>query len=143
MKIDLNMQDSLVLRITIDERLADDLVRVLAAKLKGNVTAFNDDPEYWEEEEELLVQPDNYQKEMGMTQDNAKTWPWDKLQEGQVFLLGRFQINRSRKAPTMFRVDPRRRYFRRIDHLIKNLVKKKYLTALERSVLYGETNQTQ
>ena len=143
MKDDTDKQTSLVLRITIDERLEENLIRVLTTHLKDGVTAFNDDPESWGEEEDILIQKDSYRKTLGLTLRDVKAWPWDKLQEGQVFFLGRFRINRSSGAPNMFQVDPRRRRFRRVDWLTRERVKEKYLTALERSTAYGETNQTQ
>lgn len=136
-------QTSLVHRITIDEKLEDDLIRILIANLKNNVTTFSDDSTYWEEEEELFVRSDNYQKKIGMTRDNAKKWPWDNLYEGQVFLIGRFRVTRNRGAETTFVVDVKRRNFQCIDRLIKEHVKKKYLAALERSISDGETNQTE
>ena len=140
---DSEKQTSPVRRITIDEKLEDDLMRILIANLKDNVTTFSDDSTYWEEEEELLVRPDNYQKKIGMTRDNAKKWPWDNLYEGQVFLVGRFRVSRNRGAQTTLVVDVKRRNFQCIDRLIKERVKKKYLAALERSISDGETNQTE
>ena len=140
---DSEKQISPVRRITIDEKLEDDLMRILIANLKDNVTTFSDDSTYWEEEEELLVRPDNYQKKIGMTRDNAKKWPWDNLYEGQVFLVGRFRVSRNRGAQTTFVVDVKRRNFQCIDRLIKERVKKKYLAALERSIADGKTNQTE
>ncbi|MBA7675934.1 hypothetical protein ES703_84173 [subsurface metagenome] len=137
---DSEKQASLVCRITIDEKLEDDLIRILIANLKDNVTTFSDDSTYWEEEEELFMRPDNYQEKIGMTRDNAKKWPWDNLYEGQVFLVGRFRVSRNRGAQTTFVVDVKRRNFQCIDRLIKERVKKKYLAALERSISDGETN---
>ena len=139
---DSEKQTSLVCRITVDEKLEDDLIRILIANLKDKVTTFSDDSTCWEEEEERFVRPDNYQKKIGMTRDNAKKWPWDNLYEGQVFLTGRFRVSRSRGAQTAFVVDVKRRNFQCIDRLIKERVKKKYLSALERSISDGETNQT-
>lgn len=137
---DSEKQASLVCRITIDEKLEDDLIRILIANLKDNVTTFGDDSTYWEEEEELFMRPDNYQEKIGMTRDNAKKWPWDNLYEGQVFLVGRFRVSRNRGAQATFVVDVKRRNFQCIDRLIKERVKKKYLAALERSISDGETN---
>jgi len=142
MEYDIDESTSPVLRITIDERLEDNLIRVLTTHLKDGLTAFNDDPECWDDEGELLLQKDNYRKTLSLTERNVKAWPWDKLQEGQVFFLGRFQINRSRHAPNVFRVDPRRRRFQRVDWLTRERVKEKYLKALERSTVYVETDQT-
>jgi hypothetical protein len=135
-------QTSPVRRITIDERLADGLIRILIANLKDGVATFSDDSKYWEEEKDLLVRPDDYRKKMGMTRANVKKWPWDNLYEGQVFLQGRFRGSRNRRAKGIFVTDIKRRSFQRIDHLSKGRIKNVYLTALERSIPHGETNRT-
>lgn len=127
-------QTPLVSRITIDEKLADGLFRILISALKDDTTEFNDDLSYWGEEYECLIQPDNYHKILGMTKRNAKTWPWDSICEGQVFLQGRFRINRNRRSKAMFVVDKRRRNFRRIDPMLKGQIKKDYLAVLERRI---------
>ena len=130
-------QTSLVSRITIDEKLADGLFRVLITSLRNDTTEFNDDLSYWGEEYEDLVQPDNYRKILGMTKRNVKTWPWESIFEGQVFLQGRFRIKRNRRSKTLFVVDRRRRNFRRIDPMIKEQIKKNYLDVLERRISDG------
>ena len=76
-----------VLRITIDEKLEDDLIRILVAQLNYGEITFSDDSSYWQEEEEFLVKPSDYQKKMYMTQANAKKWSWDRLHEGQELLF--------------------------------------------------------
>ncbi|MBA7580224.1 MAG: hypothetical protein GH159_05335 [Dehalococcoidia bacterium] len=129
-------RDSLVRRITIDERLDDSLIRILVADLKANLKTFGDDPEYWEEEKEFLVRPKDYQGEdyqeaMGMTQANVKKWPWESLYEGQVFLEGRFRGSRNRHAKGTFVVSVKRRNFQCIDRVSRERVKKNYLAALE------------
>ena len=137
-------QNAPVRRITIDERLADDLIRILIANLKYNKTTFSDDSKYWEEEEELLVRPGDYQKKMGMTQANVEEWPWKNLHDGQVFLQGRFRDSPNQPAEGEFVVDMKmeQENFQRIDYLSKGRVKKVYMNALERSIPNGETNRT-
>ena len=132
----------IVCRITVDEKLADGLIRILITELKNDVVAFNDDPVYWGEEEELLVMPDNYQERMGMTWESARKWHWESLCEGQVFLQGRFRMESGQLAQQMFVVDMEQWDFQRIDPLIRGRLKNEYLAALERSVPDGETNQT-
>jgi len=131
-----------VLRITIDEKLEDDLIRILVAQLNYGEITFSDDSSYWQEEEEFLVKPSDYQKKMYMTQANAKKWSWDRLHEGQVFLIGRFQSSVNRSGKNIFITDTKKRKFQRIDPLIKDHVKKKYFTALERRISDGKADQT-
>lgn len=144
MKNDPEKQTSPVRRITIDEKLADSLIRILIANLKDDVTTFSDDSKYWEEEKELLVRPDDYQKKMGMTQANVEKWPWKNFHEGQVFLVGRFRDSPNQPAEGEFVVDMKmeQENFQRIDRLVKEGVKKKYLAALEGGISDGEPNRT-
>ena len=130
-------QTSPVRRITIDEKLEDGLYRVLITSLRNDTTEFNDDLSYWGEEYEKLIQPDNYRKILDMTKRNVQTWPWDSIYEGQVFLQGRFRINRNRSSKMMFVVDRRRRNFRRVDPMLKEQIKKTYLAVLERRISDG------
>ncbi len=123
---------ALVYRITIDEKLEDDLIRVLVASLRGGVGTFDDEPSVWSEEDWTLVTPNDYAKVLGMTNANVKTWPWESLQEGQVFFRGMFKINQKRKTGRTFLVDTKRRSFRPVNYLIKERVKRKYLRVLER-----------
>jgi len=134
---DRDSQTSLVRRITIDEKLEDGLFRVLITSLRNDTTEFNDDLSYWGEEYEDLIQPDNYRKILDMTKRNVQTWPWDSIYEGQVFLQGRFRINRNRSSKMMFVVDRRRRNFRRVDPMLKEQIKKTYLAVLERRISDG------
>lgn len=134
-----------VRRITIDEKLAGKLIRVLVAGLKPDVRAFSDDPTYWQEEEEVLVRPDDYLKIMGIPADDAERWPWEDFHEGQVFLQGRFEGDLQKAAEGgefMVNVEKRQEDFRSIYSLSKNRVKKVYMSALERSITDGEINRT-
>ena len=135
-------QTSPVRRITIDERLTEGLIRILVAELKAGRETFGDDPEYWGEEEELLVGPENYQDNMGMTQADVEKWPWKDLAEGQVFLQGGFPEIPEEGAEPPFVVDAEQRNFQRIDRLSKEGVKRKYLAALERGISDVEPKRT-
>ena len=130
-------QTSLVRRITVDEKLADGLFRVLITALRDDMTEFNDDLLFWGEEYEHFIQPNNYHQILGMTKRNVKTWPWESIFEGQVFLQGRFRINRNRRSKILFVVERRRRNFRRIDPKMKEQIKKNYLDVLERRISDG------
>jgi hypothetical protein len=120
-----------VRRITIDERLADGLIRILIADLKANQKTFGDDPEYWGEEKEFLVHPEDYREKMGMPRV-ARKWPWRNLHEGQVFLSGGFCKVPEKGAGTTFVVDVERKgNFQCIDEVSKAHVKRKYMAVLE------------
>lgn len=133
-----------VRRITIDERLADGLIRILIADLKAGLKTFGDDPEYWGKETELLVRPEDYQEKMGIPPEAAGKWSWDSLYEGQVFLSREFQKSSTRGVKAMFDADylgtigktavdkEQEKGFQDIDLLSKERVKKKYMAALER-----------
>lgn len=135
-------QTSPVWRITIDERLTNDLIRILIANLKPDKSTFSDDSRHWEEEDEFIVGPDNYLETMGMTKEIGKQWPWKNLFDGQVFLRGRFRD--SPNQPGVFVVDTKMKQdnFQRIDYYSKNRVKKVYMNALERSIANDETDRT-
>lgn len=134
---DRDSQTSPVRRITVDEKLEEGLFRVLIAYLENGASRFNNDPSYWGEEEEYFIRPDDYRKTLDLTKANVKTWPWEGIREGQVFLQGMFRFNRVRSLETMFIVDRRRRNFRPIDHMIKRQIKSTYLAILERRTSNG------
>ncbi len=137
------MRGSPVVRITVDERLSDDLIRVLVAPLKRNGPEFRDDPDDWGEEKELILDPATYRSGMGLRGPAPKDWAWDQLQEGQVFLLGGVRIDRRKGRLAQFRQDRRHWRLQRIDPLIRDRVKMDYLTALERSADRAEKDYTQ
>jgi len=106
-----------VWRITIDEKLSEDLIRLLVSPLKGGIKKFRDQMEYWEEEKEELVRPDSFAKKMGIPISDKKNFKWQNLREGQVFLSGAFNVVGIKKSPGMFEVNPRRKEFLNIDAL--------------------------
>lgn len=130
-----------VYRITVDEKLGENLIRLLIASLKQGVKTFNDDAKYWNEEKEKLVEPNNYQTIMEITRIKAKEWSWDRLCEGQVFLAGEFKINHDRNTLAMFDVNPGRKNFRHINSEIKDTTKEKYLKALQGGTQDGKRYQ--
>ncbi len=94
-------KESLVQRITVDERLSDDLIRLLVAPLKAGVEVIEDRDAEWGPEEEVMVNAADYASRMGVLA--AKT-PWHTLAEGQVYLAGQFVPVGDAKAPTSFTV---------------------------------------
>ena len=119
-----------VRRITIDERLSDGLIRILVADLEDNPKTFDDDPKYWGEEAELLVNPKDYRERMGMPR-TARKWSWRKLYEGQVFLSGGFSAITKKDGEVKFETDAKQRNFMCIDRVSKERVKKDYMKAME------------
>jgi hypothetical protein len=106
----------LVKRITVDEQLADDLIRVLISPLAEGVEQFFDREEDWEREREAWVQPQTYARRLGIPATEKEKWPWEALVEGQVFLSGEFETV-GEPAPKHFKVSPGQREFLRIDNL--------------------------
>lgn len=113
-----------VRRITIDEKLSDDLVRFVVCSLKQGVENFIDRDEDWEEEREELLQSRDYTQMFGIM---AEEFPWETLKEGQVFLLGGFEVIGDRTAPQCFKVNPERKELLRIDNLEEFKEEIKYL----------------
>jgi hypothetical protein len=122
----------IVRRITIDEKLSEDLIRVLISPLKEGIKKFRDQMEYWEEEKEELVRPGSFAKKMGIPPSKKKQIKWDDLREGQAFLSGAFNVADAKKTPGRFEVNPRRKEFLSIDALAKKDIKKLYFKVLGR-----------
>jgi hypothetical protein len=120
-----------VVRITVDERLSDDLVRLLIAPLAGGVDTFADRDEDWGPEQEMLVNATNYALQMGVREDKL---PWHTLAEGQVFLVGQFKTVGPQTAPEGFQVRPGGRAWLRIDNLslVKEPAKQLYSALIQR-----------
>jgi hypothetical protein len=123
-----NTKSSPVRRITIDEKLTENLMRILVSELKPNTKVFNDDLSYWGEEQEILVQPDNFKAVTGMTRNNVEKWPWDSLYEGQTFLQGYFKAISDQRS---FQTGARKWNFQCINDFIKNDAKQIYFSALK------------
>lgn len=129
-----------VCRITVDEKLERNLIRILIATLKPDKEIFNDEVQYWNEEIKELVKPDTYKHVFGITGGSANKWNWDDLSEGQVFLAGEFKVYSERNTQNLFIRNPGRRNFKRIDSIIKDNIKKKYLKALQGGGHYGKAD---
>ena len=122
-----------VYRITVDERLSNDLVRLLIAPLVAGVDTFADRDKDWGPEEEVMVNSTTYARQMGVRE--AKL-PWHTLAEGQVFLVGHFKTVGARAAPEGFQVrpGPGGRTWLRIDNLslVKEPAKQLYSALIRR-----------
>jgi len=104
-----------VCRITIDEKLSTDLFRFVLCFLRDGLKKFTDLDDEWQEEQQKLVNPQNYFHILGVKENEAPTW--ETLEEGQVFLSGEFKVVGSKKKPRYFKVSPSQRKFLRIDTL--------------------------
>ena len=99
-----------VKRITVDEKLADDLFRFEVCTLKPGVKKFFDERGIWGDQQENLVRKRSYKRKLGIPQS------WNTLKEGQVFLFGEFEIVGKRSEPEYFKISPGRKEFIRIDN---------------------------
>ena len=126
-------KESPVYRITVDERLSDNLVRLLIAPLAAGVDTFADRDQDWGPEEEVMVTAANYALRMGVPEAEL---PWRTLAEGQVFLVGHFKTVGARAAPEGFQVrpGPGGRTWLRIDNLslVKEPAKQLYSALIRR-----------
>lgn len=104
-----------VRRITVDEKLSDDLFRFVVCWLKEGIKRFTDLDVEWQEEEEKLVNSRNYSRILYVRKAEAPDW--ETLKEGQVYLSGEFKVMGDQTAPEYFEVSPGRREFLRIDNL--------------------------
>ncbi len=104
-----------VRRMTVDEKLAEGDIRLLVAPLAPKVKEFFDRDSEWDQEYEVRVRPENFVQELGILV--PAEWPWERLAEGQVFLVGEFEIVGERTAPKYFRVSRGHNEFLRLDDL--------------------------
>lgn len=126
----------LVWRITVDEKLADDLFRLVVCPLAEGVEEFFDRREDWGKERQWQAKPKTYARKMGIPSAERKKWPWERLAEGQVFLSGEFRVIGKRTAPRYFKVSEGRQEFLRIDDLeiVREGFRRAYSEALTRGV---------
>jgi hypothetical protein len=119
-----------VRRITVDERLADDLIRLVVCRLRDGIEAFFDRRGDWGLERESFARPKDYARKLGVSPDGAP--PWETLEEGQLFLAGEFEIVGDRASPHYFRICPGKQEFLRLDLLdeYKEGVKRLYSVLL-------------
>ena len=143
-----------VRRITVDERLCEDLIRLEICELKkiGDSGEFKDEPDFWrdivQEGEEILARPINPEKEskkdlytdlMSIPESQVKQFPWKELKEGQVFLSGAFEVREEQsgdKKVTRYFIRPGEEAFIQIDDDVKENTKTLYYEILAK----GEKN---
>lgn len=121
----------LVRRITVDEKLSDDLIRIVDCHLKKGRRVFTDKEQDWGIEREHPVTEENYIKKIGIPEDQMHKYKWADMKEGMVFLVGNFDIEQTKRKPKRFVVDRRRQSFARIDDLAGELMEKLYFSVLK------------
>jgi len=145
---------AIVRRITVDERLSEDLIRLEICELIKHEESgeFKDEPEFWndivQEGEDILARPINPKNEsqkdlytdlMSIPVSQVKQFPWKDLKEGQVFLSGAFEVkeepNRDKKVKRYF-IRPGGKAFKQIDDDVKKDTKILYYEILAK----GEKN---
>jgi len=145
-----------VRRITVDERLSEDLIRLEICELENPDESgeFKDEPDYWrnilQEGEEILVRPVNPEREstknlytgvMSIPDSQVKQFPWKDLKEGQVFLSGAFEVKeeqiRGEKVKRYF-ICPGEKAFKQIDDDVKENTKTLYYEILAKGVKNGK-----
>jgi hypothetical protein len=100
-----------VQRITVDEILAEDLIRFEVCDLKDDVEKFLFENDVWKKDKELMINGDIYELELGIP------YPWDMLKESQVFLFGRFEVIGDREDPQRFEVNLEKHDFFEIGYM--------------------------
>jgi hypothetical protein len=121
----------LVQRITVDEKLDKNLVRILVAALRTGKEEFTDDPRYWRQEKDLIVSREKFWDITGMAPRHVRRWPWGKLFEGQVFLQGYFKTKPGQRGKPVFIINRARKNLLSINDLIKDDIKSIYFSALK------------
>jgi hypothetical protein len=143
-----------VYRISVDERLSDDLIRLEICELvKWDESGeFKDKPDYWRDiyqEKDLFALPNQpkgdstnrpYTELMWMPESVVDKFPWKDLTEGQVFLSGEFVIQETQqegRTEKRYFINPGERAFIRIDEDVKDDTKALYFGILAKGDRHG------
>ena len=143
-------------RITVDERLSEDLIRIEICKLirLDKSGEFKDEPDYWEditeEGQEIIAQPcvpkkksntNFYTDLMSIPKSKVKKFPWKDLKEGQVFLAGEFEVREQKsgdKKVKRYFIHPGKKDFEQIDDDVKENTKTLYYKVLAKGEKHGK-----
>lgn len=132
MKSKRSKKQSSVRRITVDERLTEDTIRILISELAEGVREFPLGEAQWKEEKEHHLKRRNYVEDMGIPPAEAEKWSWAGFREGQVFLSGTFRIVGKKKSPNKLVAGQGQNQFLLIEDLVRKDTEKLYFKALER-----------
>lgn len=118
-----------VFRVTVDNILADDVIRFEFCLLNPNVTTFLYQLDVWGEGYEVIAHGETYDQDLGFPLS------WDTLAGGQVFLYGEFRIEGDPARPKQFIYTPGNDEFLRIDLLqgFRDEIRRTYSRILGRS----------
>ncbi len=126
-------ENNKIYRITIDERLAEDLIRVVLAKHKGPIkeSTFDDSIDSWNDEDYQVVDHKEWVKEFSITDENNSKFPFSSLYEGQVLLCGNCDLIYEEKNKCKFRLQKSKSFnLFDITSFVKEEVKAMYTKAL-------------
>ena len=123
-----NIRSPRIFRITIDEKLSEDLIRILVSKLQTDLYQFSDETHHWGKETESFITPKNHPRKLGIPNSLIKEFPWDIFQEGQVYVSGEF-IYLNANNPC-FTIERGVQSFVPIADISKDIVKKLYSEVL-------------
>ena len=142
-------------RITVDERLSEDLIRIEICKLikVDKSGEFKGEPDYWEditeEGEEIVAQPcapkkksknNSYTDLMSVPKSKVDKFPWKDLKEGQVFLAGEFEVRGKKSGDEKVKgyfIHPGKKDFQQIDEDVKETTKTLYYKVLAKGEKHG------
>lgn len=105
--------DPKITRITVDEILSSDLIRFETCTLSGGIDVFFDEVRNWSDKKDVLVKRKEFRRRLKLPVG------WGELEEGQVYLLGEFEVVCLEGEPNHFKVSPGKSGFVRIDNLPK------------------------
>lgn len=151
----LEQQRVTVRRISVDERLAEDAIRLEICKLEkyDEQGEFEDTPDAWRDltgaGEDLIVHPGtleggskhrSYMEVMGVPAAELENYPWKELKEGQVFLSGEFEAREEgagENKVTRYFISEGAQNFLQIDEEVGARTKILYHEVLAREVKHG------
>lgn len=131
---------AIVKRISVDEKLEENLIRLLICGLRDNVKFFFDNNGDWGEEEPFEVNDKSYLKIMGIENGKSQKIKWTDLEEGQVYLSGEFIEIFSGNTLEKLQVKPGEKRILRFDKCIKDEIKRLYFKALGGESEHGKKN---
>ena len=143
-----------VYRITVDEKLYDNAVRLLVCPLikgiekyadrKTKTIVITDRQRNWEDERDFILQRHDFEEfllTLALMAENVEDFRWENIREGQVYLLGEVAQKKIKKRSkkgsgkdeviTQFIVKPDESNLYRIDDEVRTVIKKLYFSTLK------------
>jgi hypothetical protein len=123
----------IVRRITVDSIIDENQIRLEECTLVDGKRTFNDRVGEWTGHRSVYITPVDYQSALGLTPEQSKKYGWRSFKEGQVFLLGEFEVMGGKRKTYRFKVSPGRHRFVPIHTIIRKDLEELYFRALKRS----------